>query len=465
MNDWVRLVEAAAIGIFSGCLGLIWWKFRKRAWIAHYGNIATYFAVVVFVFLMLGPIEWCISLLPPVNDPGNPTYLGIGGGGYGKDYGVYPRAMLWWSIMALSVLALTDAGSLWTMAPNRDGRASRLGFRRPRRNIVNRWSVVIAIATLAAVLKLFNDIGWDRLIWSDLGRFDVEDGSLGAMQGVRWILPTFLTTGALASLLLFLNGSAAAFLMTWVLSIVPFLVFQSRGITILFLLAGASIYFRFRRYRRLAIIPLVLVIAVSAWLPLRLREEQSTGLKVVWNVLTNQTQETKKFNGWNMVILLMQNAGQGFGVFCEVISGLDAPGQRVAEIPDGYILTSFSPLPSAIDGFAERYSGKDPRVNPFTPYSAFAELVATSTLAFFVVPAFISFVSIAFLVQPRNPTKLWIILSMLVALLILNGWVQATQYAIRTSGRFIYCGWFLGSCEIVLRWIVDRLPKRKNGNP
>jgi hypothetical protein len=59
-------------------------------------------------------------------------------------------------------------------------------------------------------------------------------------------------------------------------------------------------------------------------------------------------------------------------------------------------------------------------------------------------------ITTGFLMQPRSPGKVWIVCSLIAGLLVINGFVQASQYAIRTADRFIYAAWVLGAAEIVL---------------
>ncbi len=445
------ILEALGIGVVALAFGLAWWWGLHRKWKRDYGPIAAYVALTIFLYLIGSAIAWCASLLPPINDPRYTTYLGIGGGGYARNYALYPRAMLWWCAMALLVFLSMECALVWRVG-RRAGSAALSAemFKVPRKMVVDLWSVLLLAAAIAAFVTYYGTVGWDCLILSEGGRFELNGMVVESTQSVRWFLPTFLTTGCLAALLLCMRGNPVTLLFAWILSAVPFLTYASRGLSVLALAAGVAVLYRFRRYRRLAVLPVVVGIAVCAWLPLRLREEPNTGLKVLADVVTGQTRGSFKSNGWNDVaILMLQNTGQGFGVFCEVVSRTEVSGRDSVALAPGYIRTSFSPLPSALDGFAVNYLNKDPRVNPYTPYSAFAELLVFSPWAFFAIPILAAIVTTGFLAQPRVPGKVWIVCSLIVGLLVINGFVQASQYAIRTADRYIYAAWVIGAAGIV----------------
>jgi hypothetical protein len=448
-----NLIETTFVAVGLMLLGLGWWMLRFRTWISRYGPIVAYVALAAFLYFIAAPIEWCLGLLPPINDPVYPTFLGIGGDAYGTDYTVYPRAVLYWGTMALLVMGSVETGFLWNGRRRiSEGSRSMISFARPHPRTVNLCGLVLLFVAVAAFTEFFATTGWDRLVWSDLGRFEVIDGAAGMIKGVRWFLPVFITGGVLASLLLFLRGNVMLFGVSWILNAIPFLAFASRGFSILALAAGTAIFFRCRKYRKITILPIIAFVVLCAWLPLRLRQEPNTGLGVLWNVLTSQSHEADQFKGWrNTAVMILQNGGQGFGVFCQVVSDMDGPVQKTATLPPDYMLYSFSPLPSSLDGFAARFTDKDPRLNIFSPYCAFAELLVYSPFAFFGIPLLASLVSVGFLVQPRDANKLWFICSMLVSLLVINGCVQASQYATRTAGRFFYMAWFIGAAEWFFR--------------
>ena len=447
------ILEAVGIGCLTLGFGLVWWWGRRGAWKTQFGPIAAYVSLAIFLYLIASALAWCVSLLPPINDPRLTTYLGIGGGGYGTNYPLYPRAMSWWCIMALLVFLSTECGSLWRASRRiRSGPAARTQFRLPRKMTVDLWGVLLVAVTIAAFVAYNETTGWRSLLWSDQARFELNGMIVESSQKVGWSLPVFLATGGCAALLLCLRANPLMMLLAWILSIVPFLAFASRGLSLLAVAAGIAVLYRFRRYRLLTALPVAVLVAVCAWLPLRLREEPKTGLRVLWQVATGQTAGTHKSNGWNNVaIMMLQNTGQGFGVFCEVMSRREGSTLDAPELAPGYMLYSFSPLPSALDGFATKYLNRDPRVNPYTPYSAFAELLAYSSWAFFIVPALAAIATMGFLVQPRVPGKVWIICSLFVGILVVNAFVQASQYAVRTSGRVLYLAGFFGAAEIAFR--------------
>jgi hypothetical protein len=451
--DEAEILEAVGIGILALLFGLVWWWGRRRSWKKRFGPIAAYVSLAIFVYLMASALAWCLSLLPPINDPRLTTYLGIGGGGFGTNYALYPRAMSWWCSMALLVFLCAESGSIWTRGRGASSSApARTLFTMPRKLVVDLWGTLLLAVAMAAFIAYYRTTGWDSLVWSDRARFELNGMIVESTQKVAWSLPVFLATGACAALLLCLRGNSVMMLLVWLLSIIPFLGFASRGLSVLALAAGIAVMYRYKRYRRLIALPVALLVAVCIWLPLRLREEPNTGLKVVWDVATGQTRGTFKSNGWNNVaIMMLQNTGQGFGVFCEVMSRREASEFDAQELAPGYMVASFSPLPSSLDGFAGRFLNKDPRVNPYTPYSAFAELYAYSKWAFFAVPALAAIVSMGFLAQPRVPGRVWIICSLFVGTLVLNGFMQASQYAVRTAGRFLYLAWMIGAAEIAFR--------------
>ncbi len=456
---------ATLIGTATVLLGLGWWVLRRKYWISQLGPIVCYVSLIVFLYLMAGPLEWCLGLIPPINDPIYPTYLGIGGGAYGTDYKIYPKAIVWWSVMALLVFGSVETGFIWaTGRPGTIRPKYNPKFALPGRQIVNLFGTLLLFGAVFAFVEFFATIGWDRIFWSELGRFEVSDNVEGVIRGIRWSLPVFITLGVMASLLLALRGNFVLFVVPWTLGAIPFLVFASRGFSILAVAAGTAIYFRYRRYRKVILVPIILFVAVSAWLPLRLRQEPDTGLKVFWNVLTNQSQGSKSFRGWHdVLILVLQNGGQGFGVFCQVFSDIDGPYRVAEELPANYMLYSFSPLPSSVDGFAQKFTDRDPRLNIYTPYCAFAEMLVYSYYAFFGVPLLVAMVSVFYLVRPRNPTKVWVISSILVSLLLINSCVQASQYATRTAGRFVYMAWFIGTLECMFRWVQFAMKRESRG--
>ena len=449
--DEGEILEALGIGAAALAFGVAWWWGLHRKWKRDYGPIAAYVALTIFLYLIGSAIAWCASLLPPINDPMYTTYLGIGGGAYARNYSLYPKAMLWWCAMALLVFLSTECAFIWRVG--RKAASSALAatiFKEPRKMIVDLWAILLLAAAVAAFASYYGTVGWNSLIWSEGGRFELNGMVVESAQGVRWFLPTFLTTGCLAALLLCLRGNPVTLLCAWILSAVPFVAFASRGLSLLAVAAGVAVVYRFRRYRRLTVLPVAIGVAVCAWLPLRLREEPNTGLRVLVDVVTGQTRGTFKSNGWSDVaILMLQNSGQGFGVFCEVVSRTDGSSRGTVALAPGYIRSSFSPLPSALDGFAVKYLNKDPRVNPYTPFSAFAELLVYSPWAFFGIPALAAMITTGFLVQPRVPGKVWMVCSLILGLLVINGFVQASQYAIRTADRYIYAAWMLGAAEIV----------------
>jgi hypothetical protein len=452
MSEASNLLEATLIGAATVFVGLGWWTLRRGIWISRLGPIVSYVSLLVFLYLIAGPLEWCLGLMPPINNPLYPTYLGIGGDAYGTNYAIYPRAMAWWSVMTLLVFGGIETGFLWARRRSPGLPQVNPGFALPRRQIVNLCGVMLSCGAIFAFGKFFATTGWDRIFWSELGRFEVSDNVEGVIKGIRWSLPVFISIGVLASLLMALRGNAMLFALPWTLSAIPFLVFASRGFSILAVAAGAAILLRYRKYRKVILVPLLIFMAVGAWLPLRLRQEPDTGLKVLWNVITSQGQESSRISGWhNTLILVLQNGGQGFGVFCQVFSDIDGPYRASDELPENYMLYSFSPMPSSVDGFAQKFADRYPRLNIYTPYCAFAEMLVYSPYAFFGIPLLASVVSVFFLVRPSNPTKLWVLSSVLVSLLLVNGCVQASQYATRTAGRFIYMGWLIGTAECIYR--------------
>ena len=384
-----EILQAVGIGCLTLVFGIIWWWGRRRAWKEQFGSIAAYVSLTIFLYLIVSALAWCVSLLPPINDPRLTIYLGIGGGGYGTNYALYPRAMAWWCLMALIVFLLTESGSFWR--PSRTPRASAGGkapFVMPRKMTVDLWGVLLVVVATVAFIAYNETTGWGSLIWSDQARFELNGMIVESSQKVGWSLPVFLATGGCAALLLCLRGNPWMMLYAWILSVIPFLAFASRGLSVLAVAGGIAVLYRFRKYRLLIALPVAVLMGVCAWLPLRLREEPNTGLRVLWQVATGQTGGTHKSNGWNNVaIMMLQNSGQGFGVFCEVMSRREGSTVNAPELAPGCMLYSFSPLPSSLDGFSTKYLNRDPRVNPYTPYSAFAELLAYSGWAFFAVPA------------------------------------------------------------------------------
>jgi hypothetical protein len=449
------IVQAVAIGSLAFAFGLVWWWVRRGAWKRRFGPIAAYVSLTIFLYLIVTALAWCVSLLPPINDPRLTTYLGIGGGMYATNYALYPRAMAWWCAMALLVFLCAESGSVWVTArrpPSIPG--GRPPFRMPRKMAVDLCGILLVAAVIIAFIAYYETVGWGSLVWSDRPRFELNGMIAESTQEVRWSLPVFLATGVCAALFLCLRGNPVMMLFVWVLSIIPFLAFASRGLSVLAVAGGIAVLLRYRRFRLLTALPVLVVVAVCIWLPLRLREEPNTGLRVAWDVATGQTGGTFRSNGWNNVaILMLQNTGAGFGVFCEVMSRRDGATADAPELAPGYMRLSFSPLPSSLDGFATRFLNRDPRVNPFTPYSAFAELLAYSSWALFAVPALAAIVTMVFLVRPREPGKVWMICSLVVGILVVNGFVQASQYAVRTASRFIYLAWIIGSAEIAFRWL------------
>jgi hypothetical protein len=452
-SEEADILVAFGIGCLALAFGLVWWWCRRGAWKAHFGPIAAYVALAIFLYLIGSALGWCTSLLPPLNDPRYTVYLGIGGGGFGTNYSLYPRTMTWWCAMALLVFLCTESGALWRAARKRPpGAGARPPFTMPRKITVNLWGILLVATALAGFTAYYETAGWGSLVWNDQPRFELNGMVVDSSQKIGWALPVFLATGGCSALLLCLGANPLLMLLAWILSVIPFLAFASRGLSLLAVVGGVAVLYRFRKYRLLTALPVAVLVAVCAWLPLRLREEPNTGLRVLWQVATGQTRGTFKSNGWNNVaIVMLQNSGEGFGVFCEVMARREGSVVDAPELAPGYMLYSFSPFPSAVDGFATKFLNKDPRVNPFTPYSAFAELFAYSSWAFFVVPALAAIVTMGFLVQPRVPGKLWIICGLFVGILVVNAYVQASQYAVRTAGRFLYLAWIIGAAEIAFR--------------
>jgi hypothetical protein len=134
-------------------------------------------------------------------------------------------------------------------------------------------------------------------------------------------------------------------------------------------------------------------------------------------------------------------------------------GEEV-DLPSGYMMASFSPMPSAIDGFSSRFHERDPRINEFTPFSAFAELWVVSPWLFLAIPFGVSSLTTLMLVGVKGG-GLSSLLMCVVCVLVVNGYIQASQYALRTAGRFVYLAWLIGLGVILLKH-MRRLPPPVN---
>lgn len=429
-------VSAALLLVFTftAIIGLL--IFRKyyflrvgeQGFIVLLGYVATF---------LIPASAWALGLSSAFNDPNNPTITGTGG-----YYGVNPRYFL--PAMAVYIILPVLAILITSLFPRRDRAGQTMGvFDQIGRALkLERIGHTALIGASMLTIWYFYAVGLDRFWYSNLSRFEFEI-NVSQNIGLKIVLTFILAFGCLGAALAAFDGLFLSATCVVLISSLPFLAFASRGITVLAAAYCGALFFRMRlKAQLLSIVPMLVLAFLSLRLPLIMRMQDQTGLKVaLGSVADLYTDKSAKLSD-NITSSLL-NVGQGFGLMVEEREMEDS-GRNISEgIPGMYFLLSLSPTISAIDHFADKWLDYHPRQNQFTPYSGICELISKNIYFGLLLMTGIYAFSIAVCRRTRSRSLLQEAGLFAFALVIDLGFLQLQQYPLRTGMRFIYVAYVL----------------------
>jgi hypothetical protein len=429
----------------------------RRKLMAGFGFIGLLALVVFECSLLLLPLIWILSLWPNRDRLNDPEMFGIGGGVFGIQYENYPLALgmlVSIGLGGLIGLVLVSASKLPAL-PREIGDFGQLKYRWA--DIVRKWGVdrYICIASFFIFTLYFTANGWGRLWDSELGRFDeVYTRFFYFFADLKIFLPLLLLCGTSAATSLAVARSPWWSLFAILFSVCPFIVQASRGFSVLVPCLALALCYRWK-IPKLLVLPIMAVVFVYAsYMPLSLRGQADTGLlvfikeHVVWNDAGGDLTQKLSTVG--------QNLSQGFPILVDTITKERADGDLLKSIPTMYWVLSFSPTISLVDGFGTNYVQYTPFVNFFTPLSAYAELYVISPILFILLPILWVWTYL-FLIRRLLFLGPWgAILSIGVLVLFFSALLQAHQYPIRTTMRFVFLGFAVGGFGLM--FVSARMP-------
>lgn len=429
-------------------MGAVCFLLKKR-FVECFGVIG-YGAIIAFqIALLFLPFIWIISLFPSRHSLASPEMFGIGGGVFGIQYEYYRRTLL--MLAAISIMGVLGAVVYSATRP-----PIRLMGVVGGSTLHQRWTAIVrsrnldkwvCVATFFVFVLYFTANGWGRLWHSDLGRFDqTYTQYLSFLEDLKIFLPLLLLGGTLAAAAL-----AVAYRPWWsivaiVLCLLPFISQASRGFSVLVPFSIIALMYRWRLPRIVAIFILVFSFVYSLYIPLGLRGQPDTGMSVFFR------QNVLLFDGdarySEMLSAVGQNLSQGFPILVDTIVRQSGGEGLMSDVPPAYWVLSFSPTISLFDDFGAKYVQYTPFVNFFTPLSAFAELYVLSPALFFLCPLIWLWGYLMMMRKLQSMGWIGVLLSVVLLVLFFSGLIQAHQYPIRTTMRFVYLGGLLGAAGL-----------------
>ncbi|CAM3178201.1 hypothetical protein RAHE111665_17640 [Rariglobus hedericola] len=445
---------------------------RKR-FVSCYGFIG-YIAILAFqVALVLLPCVWIISLFPSRHSLASPEMFGIGGGVFGIQYEYYRRALL--LLSTISVVGIMGAVVYSATKP-----PIQLMGAVGVSTLPQRWTMIVrernldkwlCIACFLVFALYFTANGWGRLWHSDLGRFDQSYIQLFSfLEDLKIFLPLLLLGGTLAAAALAVASRPWWSITAILFCLMPFISQASRGFSVLVPFTVVALMYRWRLPRVIALCILTLLFAYSLYMPLGLRGQPDTGMMVFFR------QNALLFDGEarysEMLSAVGQNLSQGFPILVDTIARQSGGEELMSENPAMYWVLSFSPTISLIDGFGGRYVQYTPFVNFYTPFSAFAELYVLSIFLFLGLPVIWFWSYLVMIRKLQSTSWVGVLLSVIILVLLFSALIQAHQYPIRTTMRFVYLGGLLGLAGITFLkaplvhppGMFNRQPRRSDVN-
>jgi hypothetical protein len=229
---------------------------------------------------------------------------------------------------------------------------------------------------------------------------------------------------------------------TTTLALFPYsyiLLFEAASISrwLVVQLAIPAIILSFRTRYRIFLIPILVVLLVPVFAALKdVREERVLGIDVLLSSITTGV----SVNGDFIVDAIGNILGGGL-VVSEAAerTGITYPGQ--------YVALSFSPLPSAIDGF-DRWRSYEQRINIYGPFNVYSELywMGWPWYLFYLSIVFYSARQCDIVEVGRRSGLVPPLMALAPAVLLYYGVLLGTQYPLRNSLRWIVISYLIALC-------------------
>lgn len=421
----------------------------KKRFASCFGVIG-YGAIIAFqVALVLLPFVWIISLFPSRHSLASPEMFGIGGGVFGIQYEYYGRTLL-------LLAAISAAGILGAVVYSATTPPIQLIGSVASSALPQRWAMIVrgrnldkwvCISCFFVFVLYFTANGWGRLWHSDLGRFDQTYIQIFSfLEDLKIFLPLLLLGGTLAAAALAVASKPWWSIAAIGFCLMPFISQASRGFSVLIPFSVMAVMYRWRLPRVIALGLLVFSFVYSLYMPLGLRGQPDTGMLVFFRQHALLVSEDARYS--EMLSAVGQNLSQGFPILVDTIARQSGGEELMSENPVMYWILSFSPTISLIDGFGGRYVQYTPFVNFYTPFSAFAELYVLSIFLFLGLPVIWFWSYLIMLRRLQSSGWVGVLLSVIILVLLFSALIQAHQYPIRTTMRFVYLGGLLGLAGI-----------------
>jgi hypothetical protein len=222
-------------------------------------------------------------------------------------------------------------------------------------------------------------------------------------------------------------------------SILPFLIWESRGLIIVVGvgLMGWVLSLRELRARILVSLPSFFLLLTVYQVPLVLRALPGTGISKLGEV-ANALVESNDYSVKTWPVRTLQNLSLEFPDFACFYEGYVAGDNEVEALPIGYKVLAFSPTISLVDGWSQNYIDFQARANEYSPITAWAEMFLISPCIPYIV---LTLFSVAVLSSLRKIAKFPVgrlIFSPGVGLLYVTTLTMASQYYTRTA---THCMW------------------------
>jgi hypothetical protein len=448
MNPMIPSIVLSA-SICALLIGLLVWNWRRIEAALGNGGILIYLTLTAFFPLQC--LLWPLSLSPLLNDTDDPIVLGTGGAVYGLNYEDYLTVTsLMSTIPALSFALLLYLSRTTPPAKDKSDASAVLGLS----SFLSLISAPLLFLSAAFFLEFFHQEGFSRIWSSPLARFEgvlwetgVESGSQSGSPFMRLYLLFLFFSSIVAAVGIafrtrrFLNST------TLLLNLPAFLVWESRGLSVVISVGLLGWFFSFKnpRTRRIAIAPVLIAILIIYQVPLILRELPGTGV-VKFGAAGRLISESNEYSVRACAVRTMQNLSQSFPNFAYYYQEYSEGVNEMDQLPLGYKLLSLSPTISMVDHWAQDYMDLQLRVNYFTPISAWSELFLMSPCLPYLVVTLFS-VTVLLLMRQMAQTPLGrLVFSPVVALLYAVTLAMSSQYYTRILSRYAWLT--IGACVV-----------------
>lgn len=431
------------------------WVFRRE--LRNRFGVASLYTLIVFTAVTSGmALLWCASLLPPVNTARHQEVSGIGGGAYGLQFELYPHV----SAVISSLPAMLIVAAAATSRCSNTSRATQS----PIADFDGGVPLFVLLSCSLVILTLgqFLGTGYEYLILGEL------PSSAFRRDGTAWndslagrvfsLVPLLSFLAALAAAALPAVGARCKLFSVGVLLGAVGCLFPiasaSRSLVIVSLGICVGWMMRFKGNWFLHGAFCALLIFLSFSIPLQTRSNSRTG---TWANLSYYASNSFSIDVWrDRLREVLQNSSVAFPILVEGVAR--QPGDyRLSALPLSYRLKMLSPLPSVVDGFADDLSRYKPRINPYTPYSSFAELYGLYGYCGLLLPVAVALLGL-FLTGALSQIRYGILVSMCTGSLISFSLLQLSTYDTRTGLRYFYLALIIGLPVVVL----DALRKSRN---